>query len=214
MNTRVMVVDDHVSVRQLLSKQIPGEGPYEVVGEAGTGLEAIRLHRTAKPDLVVLDLALPGLNGAGLLRHLRQEARETKTLVYCGTAHREAILEALRARPHGFVMKRDSWSGFLEALKMVSAGYSYFTPFATRLIDEAGPARETDPLTPRQLAVVQMIAEGRSNKEMAGQLALSAKTVDHHRSHVMKKLGLHDVAGLTRYAIRCGLIDLDSLQRP
>lgn len=206
MKTRVMVVDDHVSIRHMLGALLPREGAYEMVAEAGTGLEAIQLHRKAKPHLVVLDLALPELNGVGLIQHLRENARETRTLVYCGTNHREMILEALRARPHGFVSKRDSWSAFRDALRMVNGGCSYFTPFATRLLDSAGPAGIEVSLTPRERAVVQMIAEGLSNKEMAEQLAISTKTVEHHRAHVMEKLGVHHVAGLTRYAVRQGLV--------
>lgn len=210
MKTRVMVVDDQVMVRQLLIRHLPLEGAYEIVGEAGTGLEAIRLLRSVSPHVVVLDLALPELSGAGLVRHLREKSRDTRTLVWCGTTRRESIVDALRARPHGFVLKRDPWSGFLDALRMVSAGCSYFTPFADRLLDETSRDGASDRLSPRQLAVVQMIAEGRSNKEMAAQLAIAVKTVDHHRSQVMRRLGLHDVAGITRYAIRRGLIDLEA----
>ena len=209
MKTRVMVVDDHASVRQMLGALLPGVGAFEMVAEAGTGLEAIQTLRREKPNLVVLDLALPELNGVGLLQHLRLEAREVRTLVYSGTVNREMILGALRARPHGFVLKKEPWSTFREALRMVNAGCCYFTPFATRLLDESGPTGSSITLTPRESAVLQMVAEGRSNKEMATQLSISAKTVEHHRSHVMVKLGVHDVAGLTRYAVRQGLVALD-----
>jgi DNA-binding NarL/FixJ family response regulator len=209
MKTRVMVVDNQISFRQMLGALLPREGAYEFVAEAGTGLEAIHLLATQKPDLVVLDLALPELNGVGLLQHLREEARATRTLVYCGTTHREMILEGLLARPHGFVLKREPWSAFQEALRMVNSGCSYFTRFVTRMLDEAGSARSGWTLTPREISVLQMVAEGRTNKEMARQLAISVKTVEHHRSHIMEKINLHDVAGLTRYAVRHGLVSLD-----
>jgi len=208
MKTRVMVVDDHASIRQMLGALLPNEG-CEMVAEAATGLEAIQMHRTTMPHLVVLDLMLPELNGVGLLLHLRERARQTRTLVYCGTSDQELILEALRTRPHGFVLKRDPWDTFRGALKMVNGGGSYLSPFATRLLDEARPMKNGLLLTPRERAVVQMVAEGRSNKEMAGQLAISAKTVEHHRAHVMGKLGLHDVAGLTRYAVRHRLVGIE-----
>ena len=209
MKTRVMVVDDHASIRQMLGALLPREGAYEMVAEAGTGLEAIRLYRTTKPHLVVLDLILPELNGVGLLQHLREHARQMRTLVYCGTNDRELILDALRARPHGFVLKRDSWNAFRGALRMVSDGSSYFTPFATRLLDEAGLVGPPLLLTPRERAVVQMVAEGRGNKEMAGILAISTKTVEHYRANVMDKLDVHDVAGLTRYAVRHRLVVIE-----
>jgi two-component system response regulator NreC len=209
MKFRVMVVDDQVSVRQMLGLVLPREGGYDLVAEAGTGLEAIELLISSNPQLVVLDLALPGLNGVGLLQHLRKHAREVRTLVYCGTSHRETILAALRMRPHGFVLKREPLSTLFEALRMVTAGCSYLTPFATRLLDESGPAAVGSSITPREQAVLQMVAEGRSNKEIAAQLRISAKTVEHHRAHIMHKLGLRDVAGLTRYAVRQGLVALD-----
>lgn len=209
MKKRVVLVDDQVSVRQMLGLLLPREGPYEVVGEAGNGLEALQLIRQERPHIIVLDLVLPELNGIALLQQVREEARETRTLVFCGTSHREMILGALRARPHGFVLKREALSIFREALGMVSAGYSFLAPFATRLLDESGPASEGTLLTPRELTVLQMVAEGRSNKEIAGPLGISAKTVEHHRSHVMQKLGLRDVTGLTRYAVRQGLVSLD-----
>lgn len=209
MKTRVMVVDNQISFRQMLGALLPREGAYDFVAEAGTGLEAIQLLAREKPDLVVLDLALPELNGIGLLQHLREEARGTRTLVYCGTSHREMILEGLLARPHGFVLKCEPWSAFQEALRMVNAGCSYFTHFVTRMLDEAGPSRSGWTLATREITVLQMVAEGRSNKEIARRLAISVKTVEHHRSHIMEKLDLHDVAGLTRYAVRQGLVSLD-----
>jgi DNA-binding NarL/FixJ family response regulator len=209
MKTRVMVVDDHASIRQMLGALLPREGAFEMVAEAGTGLEAIQMHRKARPHLVVLDLVLPEMNGIGLLQYLREQSRETRTIVYCGTDRRDLILEALRARPHGFVLKRDPFAAFREALRMVTSGCSYFTSFATRLLDEERSATGNPFLSPRERAVVQMVAEGRSNKEVAKQLEIAAKTVERHRARVMEKLGVHDVAGLTRYAMRNGLVSVE-----
>lgn len=209
MKTRVMIVEEQASVRQMLGVLLPQAGPYEVAATAGDGLEALRLLQQTCPSLIILDLSLPGLSGVGLLRHLREKERSIKTLVFCGTRHRETIVEALRARPHGFISKFDPWEDLVEALRMVNAGFSYLTPFATRLLDEAGPVATSPCLTPRELSVVQMVAEGSSNKEISGQLSISTKTVEHHRARVMEKLKVRDTAGLTRYAARAGLISLE-----
>lgn len=207
MKNRVVVVDDHASIRQMLGIVLAREGPYEVVGEAGTGFEALKLCRKVKPQIVVLDLVLPELNGVEVLRALRSESRETRCVVYSGTLNRSLIVEALQARPHGFVHKSDALPTFCEALRAVTNGCSYFTPFATRLMDDERQTGTPDRrLTDRERAVLQMIAEGMSNKEMASRFSIAPKTVEHHRAQVMQKLGMHDVATLTRYAVRLGLV--------
>lgn len=210
MKTRVVIVDDHVSIRQMLAVILMKEGLYEVVGEAGTGFEALRVCRQQKPHLVVLDLLLPELNGVEVLGTLRAELRETRCMIYSGTLNRRLIGEALQARPHGFVHKEDTLATFREALRAVCAGGCFFTPLATRLMDE-GPAQAaaSERLTERERAILQMIAEGMSNKEMAERFCLAPKTVEHYRGQVMQKLGIHDVAGLTRYAVRLGLVTVE-----
>lgn len=210
MKTRVVVVDDHVSIRQMLAIVLAKEGPYEIVGEAGTGFEALKLCRRVQPQLVLLDLLLPELNGVEVLRALRGELRDTRFVVYSGTLHRGLIAEALEARPHGFVHKEDSLGTFREALRAVLAGCCYFTPLATRLMDgERQQAQATARLTERERAVLQMIAEGMSNKEMAGRFGIAPKTVEHYRAQVMQKLNIHDVATLTREAVRMGLVTVE-----
>ncbi len=210
MKTRVVVVDDFVSIRQMLALVLAREGPYEVVGEAGTGFEALKVCRKLKPQLVILDLVLPELNGAEVLRTLRSETREARFIVYSGTHSRPLIVEALQARPHGFVHKSDALVTFCEALRAVNNGCCYFTPFATQLMDEQRGEEPGAPrLTPRERAVLQMVAEGMSNKQMAGRLSLSAKTVEHYRARVMQKLHVHDVATLTRHAVRLGLVGIE-----
>ena len=211
MKTRVVTIDSHVSIRQMLGIMLSGEGPYEVVGEARTGFEALKVCAKARPRLVILDLALPEMNGLEVLRRLWAESREVRVLVYSGVENRELILETLRERPHGFVHKRDALATLREALRTVTAGGTFLTPFATDLLDSARglePARLV--LTEREREVLQMVAEGMSNKEMADRLHLSAKTVEHHRAHLMEKLGLHDVARLTRYAVRHGLVPAEA----
>jgi DNA-binding NarL/FixJ family response regulator len=211
MNTNVVLVDDYCSVRQMLALVLEREGGYAVVGEARTGFEALKVCARVRPRLVILDLALPELNGLEVLRHLWMDSREVRVLVYSGVENRELILETLRERPHGFVHKRDELLTLREALRTVTAGGSFLTPFATELLDAArgtGPVRPV--LTVRERAVLQMVAEGMSNKAMADRLGIAAKTVEHHRATLMEKLDLHDVARLTRYAVRLGMVPGES----
>lgn len=210
MKTRVVVIDDHASIRQMLAVVLAREGPYEVVGEAGTGFEALKVCRKHKPQLVVLDLVLPELNGVEVLRTLRAEMRDSRFMIYSGAVNRGLIVEALQARPHGFVHKSDALATFCDALRAVSNGCSYFTPFATKLMDEDRQTGAASPqLSQRERSVLQMIAEGMSNKQMADRFCLAPKTVEHYRAQLMQKLGMHDVATLTRCAVRMGLIEVE-----
>ena len=207
MKTNVVLVDDYCSVRQMLAQVLEREGGYAVVGEAKTGFEALKVCARVRPRLVILDLALPEMNGLEVLRRLWAESRDVRVLVYSGVENRELTLAVLRERPHGFVHKRDSLATLREALRAVTAGGSFLTAFATELLDlsrGAGPAGPV--LTERERAVLQMVAEGMSNKAMADRLGIAAKTVEHHRATLMEKLGLHDVARLTRYAVRLGVV--------
>ena len=207
MKTNVVLVEDHRSVRQMLALVLEREGGYAVVGEAGTGYEALKVCARERPRLVILDLALPELNGLEVLRRLRAEARETRVLIYSGVENREVLLDALRERPHGFVHKRDELSVLREALRAVTAGASFLTPFATELVDAArSPETPRTPLSERERAVLQMVAEGMSSKAMADRLGVASKTVDHYRSALMVKLDLHDIARLTRYAVQHGMV--------
>ena len=211
MKTSVMVVDNHVCVRQMLASFLLHEGTFDVAGEAGTGIDAIKVCRKSKPRLVILELMLPEMCGVDVITQLREADGEVRVLVFSATTNQELILSALRARPHGFVRKQDSLATFRDALHAVVGGCSFFTPFATSLQD-----RSTDPLQPmwealnsRERAVLQMVAEGNGNKQMADRLELSCKMVERYRSQVMQKLGLHDVASLTLFAVQQGLISLD-----
>ena len=204
----VLLVDDHTSIRQMLAFILPREGPYEIVGQVSTGTEAIEQCRALHPRLVVLDLLLPEMSGVEVVRQLRQEARDTRMLVYSGTNSDELIAEAMHARPHGFVHKEDTLQVFREALRAVTAGNSYFTEMATGCSERAARSRLSI-LTDRERTVLQLVAEGLSNKEIAERLSMAVKTVETHRSNISGKLDIHDVATLTRFAIRHGVVSAE-----
>lgn len=205
MKKRVVIVDDHTSIRQMLVVILRLESNVEIVGEAGTGLQAMEVCRRTQPDVVILDLLLPELCGTEILKRLRHEWPKLRFLVYSGALHQQVLLSALRERPHGFVQKSDSLEALREALRIVMDGGTYLTPFLTGLT--RGPMMdELHEVTLREREVLQMVAEGRSSKEVAARLGIAMKTVENHRAHLMEKLGLHDVASLTRFAIHTGLI--------
>jgi DNA-binding NarL/FixJ family response regulator len=199
--TRVVVVDDHTSLREMLVMILKLDGGYEVVGEASGGMEAMKVCRATHPELVILDLALPELSGSHLIRLLLQESWPVRVLVYSGAMDEDLLREALAEGPHGFVRKEDSLPELRTALRAVVSGSRHVSPRSEHLVPRRG-GDELQVLTTQECAVLQMIAEGRHTKEIAYALGASEKTVEHHRQNVMKKLGLHDVAGITRYAIR------------
>jgi DNA-binding NarL/FixJ family response regulator len=203
--TTVVLVDDHASLREMLRLILKMEGGYEIVGEAAGGLGALKLCREKRPSVVIVDLTLPELSGTQLIRLLLREAWEPRVLVYSGTLDRHLMQEALAEGPHGFVRKEDSLAELRVALRSVAAGARHISPWAAKLLS----SKEHDSLsrlTPQERVVLQMVAEGLQTKEIADALGSSAKTVDHHRQNLRDKLGLHDVASLTRFAIRHQMI--------
>ncbi len=210
MKTRVVVIDDHLSIRQMLERIFAFDSLYELVGHSGSGPEGLELCLDLKPRVAIVDLLLPGMNGVELLRALRTAGPETRVLIYSGTLNQSLVASALDAKPHGFVHKEDSLSTLLEALRTVARGGSYLTPFATALAEREEP--NTSPvmqLSARERMVLQLVAEGCSSKEIAGRLGISVKTVEHHRTGLMQKLNVHDIASLTRLAVREGLVNND-----
>ena len=202
---RVMIADNQLSVRQMLGTMLRLQPGIAIVAETSGGLQAIEVCLRIRPDLLIMDLVLPELGGIEVLRRLRNVWPKLRVLIYSGDALQSTFLAALRSRPQGFVQKSDSWETVEEALRIVMGGGSYLTPFITNLLDVSLPD-ELRGLTAREREVVQMVAEGRSSKEIAGLLGVASRTVEHHRVHVRHKLGLRDVASLTRFAIRAGLI--------
>lgn len=210
MKTPVVVVDDHLSLRQMLIRVLESAGDFEVVGHAGSGIEGLKVCRRLHPKVVVLDLMLPELSGVDLLNTLREEEREMRFLVYSGTLNQSLVLSALRARPHGFVHKEDSLTTLVDAIRAVAQGSTYWTAFASQLAESVGNCGSPlDKLSAREREVLQLVAEGCSSKAIASRLSIANKTVEHHRTSLMHKLGLHDIANLTRLAIREGLVRTD-----
>lgn len=204
--TRVVLVDDHVSTRQMLAFVLTLEGGFEVVGQAGDGIEALRLCRDLKPNLLILELALPALAGTQVIRLLRGEAANVRVLVYTGVTENGLLRDAMLEEPEAVVRKEDSLDELRAALQAVAAGRRHISPRARQACPER-PSRALARLGRPEVAILQMIAEGRINKEMADALGISPKAVDHHRQRMMECLDLHDVASLTRFAVRNGLVD-------
>ena len=208
MNTRVLVADDHPVVRQGLKSLLTREG-FSVVGEAADGREALRQVEAAHPEVALLDLAMPGLNGLDAAREIMQTSAGTKVIILTQHAEEPYVLEALRAGVHGYVLKSQSVSDVVQAIRDVTRGKLYVSPAIADVVVSAYRGQmklPADHLTTREREVLQLVAEGKSTKKIAEMLGIARKTAESHRSHLMVKLGIHEVAGLVRYAVRRGLI--------
>jgi len=208
MNTRVLVADDHPVVRQGLKSLLTREG-FSVVGEAADGREALRQVEALRPEVALLDLGMPGLNGLDAAREIMQSSAGTKVVILTQHAEEPYILEALRAGVHGYVLKSQSVSDVVQAIRDVTRGKLYVSPTISEVVVSAyrGQTRlPADLLTTREREVLQLVAEGKSTKQIAEILGIAQKTAESHRSHLMVKLGTHQVAGLVRYAVRRGLV--------
>ena len=207
---RVLIVDDQTMFRELLARLIVQDPRFEIVGNAGDGREALESFSALKPDLVILDLMLPGLNGIDLLRQFLRERPEVRILVISGHPSEEAVRGVLKAGAHGFIEKNATIELLRQSVHQVADGGSYFGPCVANLLRNAvaNPTADEGMLTHREREILQLVAEGHSTKEIAVILTLSIKTVDNHRSNIMKKLNIHDIASLTRYAIKVGLISV------
>jgi DNA-binding NarL/FixJ family response regulator len=207
MKYRVVLVDDHTAIRDLMRKVFAAQNEFDVVGEADNGIDALRICRKTLPSLVLLDLFLPDLCGAEVARRIRSDFPQTRVVVFSAAVDEVDIRHLVECRPHGFVRKTDSLSILLTALRTVSAGGRFFSPSIDRFLD-CPIAEQHSKLSDREIDVLQLVAEGKTNKDIAERLGVSVKTVDKHRTRVMEKLNLHNVAALTRYAIKTGLVRL------
>jgi two-component system, NarL family, response regulator NreC len=208
MAIRVLLADDHALVRQSLKSLLEGE-KFQVVGEASDGQEVIRLAETLHPDIAFIDVSMPTLNGIEAARELLHGCPKTKVILL--TQHREPpyVCEALEAGVSGYVLKSQVASDLVYAVQQVSKGGVYLSPDVWGAVVEgyrAKSERPPDPLSSRERQVLQLIAEGRSTKDVASLLGISVKTAESHRSRLMQKLDIHETASLVRYAVRRGLV--------
>jgi DNA-binding NarL/FixJ family response regulator len=213
---KVLLVDDHQIVREGLRSLLVNAPDMEVVGEAADGRDAIDLAGKLNPDVVVMDLSLKGLHGEGAIRELRKRNSDARILVLSMYGSPDYVRPAVRAGATGYLVKGSGISEFVDAIRAVSTGQPFYSPEVRQAAEQAKaepvPAGERSPLdelTAREREVLQLVALGQTNREIAETLGLSAKTVDGHRTRIMAKLDLHDAASLTRFAIRHGLVSPD-----
>ena len=208
MPLRIILADDHLIVRQGLRSVLEQEA-YTVLGEAGDGREALRLAQELAPDVAVLDLAMPLLNGLDAAREIARVSPQTKTILLTMHTEDPYVMEAMRAGVKGYLLKTQAAQDLVQAIKEVSRGAMYLSPGISRTVVEAYLAKSElppDPLTSREREVLQLIAEGKTTKEVAVILGVSVKTAESHRTRIMGKLEIHETASLVRYAIRRGLV--------
>ena len=208
MPTRILLADDHLVVREGLRSLLEAAG-FKVVGEARDGREALKLARMLEPEVTVMDIGMPGLNGVDACRELLREVPEMRIIVLTVHGEDAYVIEALRSGARGYVLKTQAGSDLVRAIGEVTQGRIYLSPSVSSAVVQAflaGSTTPADPLTPREREVLQLVAEGRSTKEVAGILGVSVKTAETHRTRLMTKLDIHHTAGLVHYAIRRGLI--------
>lgn len=210
---KLLVVDDHPVVRKGISACLARHQQIEVVGEAADGREAIRMARELQPDITLMDIDMPRMNGLAATEVLQRELPGTKVLILSMHDNLEHVLRIIQSGARGFVLKEAPIAELVHAIETVNAGEAYFSTDAARValnkyVQRHGAAATTAHVTNREREVLILIAEGLSNKEIAGQLGVGVRTVETHRERIMRKLDIHTIAGLTRYAITQGLITL------
>ena len=210
MPIQVLLADDHQIVRQGLRAMLEHEG-FKVVGEAADGREAVQLAETTHPDVAILDLAMPALNGLDAAREMLRASNRIKAILLTMHTDDPYVLEALRAGISGYVLKTQATLDLVQAIREVTRGAIYLSPGVSKTVVEAYRNKSElphDPLSPREREVLQLVAEGKTTKEVAALLGVSVKTAESHRTHIMQKLDTSNTAGVVRYAIRQGLIQV------
>ncbi|EEF63241.1 two component transcriptional regulator, LuxR family [Pedosphaera parvula Ellin514] len=219
----VLLADDHTVVRQGLKALLIVEGDIEIVGEADTGRHAVQLAKKLLPDVVVMDIAMPLLNGLEATRQITKQVPSSKVLILSSYSEDEYVQQLTEAGAAGYLVKQTAANDLLKAIREAYKGNAFFSPsIAKRLRDQCREAfvsgqpvrKRNDYLTTREAEVLQLIAEGQANKQIAAELCISIKTVEKHRQQVMNKLNIHDVAGLTRHAISKGIIESNAGAKP
>lgn len=211
---RVLVADDHPVVRKGLQSCLSKHSRLKVVGEAADGEEAIHRALELMPDVVLMDISMPKMNGLSATEAIRQQAPRLKVLVLSVHNNREYIFRIIKAGAHGYVSKEASPDELLHAIESVYAGETFFSPEVAKaalhqMVQNGGRTEPFSQLTSREREVLILIAEGQSNKEIANGLGIGVRTIETHRERIMRRLSIHSVAGLTKFAIANGLIPLE-----
>lgn len=216
MTIRVLLVDDHAIVREGLRLVLAAEDTIEVIGEAEDGRQALDLTERLRPDVVVMDIAMPNLNGLEATRQIRQRLPEVQVVILTMHENRLYSLEIAKAGAAGCVLKRSMGKELVTAIEAAARGGSYFSPSIAATVLEDYRRLATQPLpeggnllTSREREILQLIAEGQTNRQIADLLTVSIKTVQAHRANIMEKLGAHDRTELVKYAIRTGVINAE-----
>ncbi|HEX7220048.1 MAG TPA: response regulator transcription factor [Burkholderiales bacterium] len=213
MPIRVLIADDHAVVAEGLRHLVEAEKDIEVVACVGDGREAVQQSRDLQPDVVLMDLSMPELNGADATRAILERDPRCRVIVLSMYSQREYVRRALKAGAAGYVVKRSAAREVVEAIRAVHAGQRYLSPrVADVVLEDYTDEKQDDPLarlSAREREVLQLLAEGRTGAQIAERLALSQKTVETYRARLVEKLGIRDLAGLVRFAIQKGLVSLD-----
>jgi DNA-binding NarL/FixJ family response regulator len=213
---RILVADDHDLLRRGVKTLLQSHAGWEVCGEAHTGREAVAKAKELKPDIVILDISMPDLNGLDAAKRIRKDSPDTEVLILSVHFSDQLIREILEAGVRGYVVKSDSDRDLVIAVETLADHKPFFTPRATEVMltnfnegkIKADPPETThDRLTPREREIVQLLAEGKGNKEVASSLYISVKTAETHRANIMRKLNVHTVSELVRYAIRNRIVE-------
>jgi DNA-binding NarL/FixJ family response regulator len=208
MKTKIVLADNHVLVRQGIKSLLEREG-FQVAGEAGDGQELVRIAEELQPEVAVLDIGMPLMNGLVAARELKRVCPKTKTILLTRHDEDQYVIEALRAGIRGYVLKNQAATDLVLAIQQVGRGQVYLSPGISSVIVDAYLSKSSlpdDPLSAREHEVLQLIAEGKSTKNIAAILGISVKTAESHRSRLMQKLDIHETASLVRYAVRRGLV--------
>ena len=220
MSVRVLLVDDHAVIRQALRMVLEAQEDIEVVGDVENGREAVAAAARVRPDVVVMDLVMPGLNGVDATRQVRRASPGTRVVMLSGFVDEDGLLDSLRAGASGYLVKRSDVTELIEAIRAVNEGRTYFSAALYEGFDVAemeAQARRPDQrvglevLTAREREVLQLTAEGASNHAVAESLKISVKTVEAHKAHIMSKLKVKNRTELIRYALRKHIVNLETI---
>jgi len=212
----VLLAEDHMIVREGFRKMLELEDDFEIVGEAQDGRAAVALAKKFRPEVVLMDIAMPLLNGLEATRQVLKAVPATKVLMLSAHSDDAYVKNATDSGAMGFLLKQTSAHDVCRAIREVQKGKTFFSPSISRRQERINPKslsragvlkKKISELTSREMEVLQLIAEGKANKETASELGIGIKTVEKHREHLMEKLDIHDTAGLTRYAISAGVIE-------